>query len=181
MTGISKDSSSEKHEEPSAQEKGLVLFVETSQAIRAETALLRAGYGVRMVAPPYYLRKGCDLAIEFPLYARLGIERALAEAGLSPLKLVPISEKLLEPTELFSRTDFGKWVMVRVANMKITFEVESGRIVNVSGGGCPDVPYLASKMIGRTLTDAPLPRDLGQTVCAYSLQIALEKARALRG
>lgn len=179
MAEISTTFSDKRHGGTSAKEKGLVIFAETSQAIRAETVLQRAGYEVRMVAPPFYLRKGCDLAIEFPLYGQVGIERTLGEAGLSPLQVVPISEKILEPTELFSRTDFGKWVMVRVANMKISFEKESGRIVNVSGGGCPDVPFLASKMIGRTLTESPLPRALGRTVCAYALQRALEKARAL--
>ncbi len=41
--------------------------------------------------------------------------------------------------------------MVRAANMKLTIDKASRRIVNVSGGGCPDVPYLAQEMVGQTL------------------------------
>ena len=35
------------------------------------------------------------------------------------------------------------------------------RIVNISDGGCPDVPYLAQEMIGKTLYDTPHPQDSG--------------------
>lgn len=34
-------------------------------------------------------------------------------------------------------------------------------------GGCPDVPFLAASMVGRTLSDAPHPRDIGHTLCGY--------------
>jgi len=39
--------------------------------------------------------------------------------------------------------------MVRAANMKLTIDKKTRMIVNISGGGCPDVPYLASQMIGK--------------------------------
>ena len=48
-------------------------------------------------------------------------------------------------------------------------------IVNISGGGCPDVPYLAGQMVDKYLDDAPLPRDIGYTLCAYALQIAYDR------
>jgi len=59
--------------------------------------------------------------------------------------------------------------------MKITVHKFTWKIVNISGGGCPDVPYLASEMIGKRISDAPKPKDLGYTLCAYSLNIAYEK------
>ena len=157
--------------------KGLILFVETSEAIRAEKILQKAGYQVRMVAPPYHLRKGCDLAVEFSLIEQLGIERSLREGGGSLLEVMPISEETLKPVEIVKKTDFGRWLMIRAANMKITFDKETGEIVNVSGGGCPDVPYLASEMIGKNLNQALSPKEIGHTVCAYALNIAFENAK----
>ena len=71
--------------------------------------------------------------------------------------------------------------MVRAANMKLTFEKESQKIVNISGGGCSDVPYLAQEMIGKTLSEAPSPREIGYTLCAYSLAIAFEEAKKSTG
>ncbi|MDZ7761787.1 MAG: hypothetical protein U5L00_16225 [Desulfovermiculus sp.] len=56
--------------------------------------------------------------------------------------------------------------MVRAANMKLTVDKETGVIVNISGGGCPDVPYLAREMIGKSLQKAPKPQDIGHTPCA---------------
>jgi hypothetical protein len=76
---------------------------------------------------------------------------------------------------LFHVKDFGDYLMVRAANMKITVRKEDLRIVNVSGGGCPDVPYLAEKLVGRTLYDSPQPRSLGHTLCGYALQLAYEE------
>jgi hypothetical protein len=65
--------------------------------------------------------------------------------------------------------------MVRAANMKITIRKKDMKIVNISGGGCPDVPYLAHEMIGKTLAEAPRPRDLGHTLCGYALDLAYEE------
>jgi len=47
--------------------------------------------------------------------------------------------------------------------------------VNISGGGCPDVPFLAQEMVGKTLAEAPRPRDLGHTLCGYALDLAYEE------
>ena len=77
--------------------------------------------------------------------------------------------------DLFQTKDFGDYLMVRAANMKITVARDSLRIVNISGGGCPDVPYLAQAMIGKSLAEAPRPRELGHTLCGYALDLAYEE------
>ena len=77
--------------------------------------------------------------------------------------------------DLYQVKDFGDWLMVRAANMKITVDKATRTVVNVSGGGCPDVPYLAARLIGLTLDEAPRPRDLGHTLCAYALELAHEE------
>jgi hypothetical protein len=65
--------------------------------------------------------------------------------------------------------------MVRAANMKLTVDKETLTIVNISGGGCPDVPYLAKELVGKTLNEAPAPREIGHTLCGYALQLAFEE------
>ena len=69
--------------------------------------------------------------------------------------------------------------MVQAANVKITVERASGRIVNVSGGGCPDVPYLASVLTGQSIDGAEEPRVQGHTLCSYALQKAFLEARRI--
>jgi hypothetical protein len=61
--------------------------------------------------------------------------------------------------------------------MKITVRKSDRMIVNISGGGCPDVPYLADRLVGRTLESAPEPRSLGSTLCGYALQLAYEEMK----
>ena len=70
--------------------------------------------------------------------------------------------------------------MVKAGNMKITYEKSSGIIVNVSGGGCPDIPYLHAELIDKRLGEAPRPKDLGFTLCALMLDRALEESLALQ-
>ncbi len=59
--------------------------------------------------------------------------------------------------------------------MKITVDKTDKKIVNISGGGCPDVPYLAYEMVGKSITEAPNPLLIGHTLCAYALSTAYEK------
>ncbi|BAY35563.1 hypothetical protein NIES2107_74750 (plasmid) [Nostoc carneum NIES-2107] len=49
----------------------------------------------------------------------------------------------------------------------------------VSGGGCPDIPYLHAEMVDKPLNQAPHPRDLGYTLCATMLQRAYEESLQL--
>jgi hypothetical protein len=154
---------------------GILVFENTSDVIQAENALKRAGWSVRVMGPPPSIQTGCDLVIEFPLIEELNILRELDNAGVSPLKVVPVTAPLLEPVSLFQTKDFGEYRMVRAANMKITIDKKDMKIVNISGGGCPDVPYLAQEMIGKTLLEAPRPRNLGHTLCGYALELAYEE------
>jgi hypothetical protein len=85
--------------------------------------------------------------------------RLLEQADLAPLSVVPVTGPLLEPVGLFLVKNFGDFFMVRAANMKRVVEKKARRIVNVSGGGCPDVPYLAQQMVGQSLGDAHSRRD----------------------
>ena len=75
------------------------------------------------------------------------------------------------PPEIRSGCD----LMIRAANMKLTIDKETKNIVNIYGGGCPDVPYLAQEMVGKTLAVAPAPRKIGHTLCGYALQLAYEE------
>jgi Putative Se/S carrier protein-like len=154
---------------------GILVFASTSEVIKAEKILKAAGWQIRVMGPPPEIQTGCDLVIEFPLVEKLRVLRILGEAKQSPLQVVPVNSPLLLPVSLFQIKDFGEYLMVRAANMKLTIDKASHRIVNISGGGCPDVPYLARKMVGRTLETAPLPRDIGHTLCGYALQLAYEE------
>jgi len=157
--------------------RALIIFEEVSQAIKAEKVLKEVGYKIRTVAPPPHFRKGCDLSVEFELMEQLGVERTLRQGGCEYLEVIPVSEETLQPLEICQKKDFGRWMMIRAANMKITYDKKTHQIVNISGGGCPDVPYLAWQMIGKKLHEAPSPREIGYTVCAYALWRAWEEAK----
>ena len=159
------------------RDRGILVFEHTSEVIRAETVLKRAGWEIRVMGPPPEIRTGCDLVIEFPLIEELNILRSLEAAGAQPLQVVPVNSPLLQPVDIFQTKDYGRYLMVRAANMKLTVDKETLTVVNVSGGGCPDVPYLAREMVGRTLADAPAPEEIGHTLCGYALQLAYEEMR----
>jgi hypothetical protein len=156
-------------------DRGILVFENTSEVIRAENVLKAAGWQVRVMGPPPEIRQGCDLVIEFPLIEELNIFRLLERKGVVPLQAVPVDSPLLQPVDLFHIKDFGSHIMVRAANMKLTIDKETHVIVNISGGGCPDVPYLAKEMVGKTLSETIHPRDIGHTLCGYALQLAYEE------
>lgn len=158
-------------------DRGFLAFSNTTEVIKAESLIRKAGWKIRVMGPPPELQTGCDLVIEFPLVEQLNILRLLEENKLVPLDAVPVDDPLLAPVDLFQTTDFGQHLMVRAANMKLTISKESLMIVNVSGGGCPDVPYLGAKLVGHNLRDVPQPRELGHTLCGYALQLAYEEIR----
>jgi hypothetical protein len=156
-------------------DRGILVFENTGEVIRAEGLLKAEGWNIRVMGPPPEIRSGCDLVIEFPLIEELNVLRRLENNGISPIQVVPVTSPLLQPVDLFHVKDFGRYVMVRAANMKLTVDKESLSIVNISGGGCPDVPYLAQHMVGKPLAEAPRPRDIGHTLCGYALQLAYEE------
>ena len=170
---------SQGHAEGRKVELGFLVFQHTGEVIQAERGLQAAGFVVEVKGPPPELRTGCDMVLTFPLMKEHAVRRVLDELKLTPMSVVPVSATMLEPVSLFRITDYGQWVMVQAANVKLTFEKESGRIVNVSGGGCPDVPYLAGLLVGRSLDEAEEPRLKGHTLCSYALQKAFMESRRM--
>lgn len=158
-------------------DRGFLVFHNTSEVIRAERILKKQGLNVRVMGPPPELRKGCDLVIEFPLVEQLNILRVLEENKVPPIEMVPVDSPLLKPIDLFKTKDYGNYIMVRAANMKLTVEKNTLKIVNISGGGCPDVPYIAEELVGKTLREAPSPKEIGHTLCAYALHMAYEELK----
>ena len=159
-------------------DRGLLVFDHTGEVIRAERLLRRAGLDVEVKGPPPELRTGCDMVVVFELVSQARILDALEREGLTPSQVVSAHDVLLEPVSLFQvKLLDDRWLMVRAANMKITLDTADGRIVNISGGGCPDVPWVAHRLCGLRFDEAPEPITLGQTLCCYSLQKAFEELR----
>lgn len=154
---------------------GILVFENTSEVIQAENYLKSRGWAVTVMGPPPGIQSGCDLVIQFPLIEELALMRLLNDAGLPPLSMVPVTDPLLKPVELFHTKDFGEYLMVRAANMKLTIDKKTRLIVNISGGGCPDVPYLACEMVGKHLDEAPNPGKIGHTLCGYALELAYQE------
>lgn len=161
--------------------RGLLIFSNTNDVMQAEQVLQEEGHDIKVVSPPPDFRTGCDLCIEFPLVEEPGITRILWGIGRPPIQIVPVSSDGLEPLRLCRTKDFGQYLMVRAANMKITVDKTTKRIVNISGGGCPDVPYLAYEMVGKTLSEATEPIYIGSTLCAYSLNVAYHETISIVG
>jgi len=65
--------------------------------------------------------------------------------------------------------------MVRAANMKIALDKTTNTIVNISGGGCPDIPQVAREMVDKSLSEALEPGMIGFSLCAYSPNMAYEE------
>lgn len=157
----------------------LLIFANTSDVIRAEDLLKSRAKPARAVGPPPEFRKGCDLALEIPLVEQPEILQILESEKIRPVEIISSIRSELKPVEIFHIKQLDKYLMVRAANMKITVDKERGIIVNVSGGGCPDVPYLAKLLIGKPIDKAPDPLAIGRTLCGYTLGLALREARRL--
>ncbi len=160
---------------PNRVERGLLVFAHPTTVIAVEELLRDEGYAIRVVSPPPAYRTGCDLSVEFPLEREAAITALLNDVNLAPLDVVPIDGKGMEPLQFVRTKYFGKYLMIRAANMKMTVDTETMVIVNISGGGCPDVPYLAGELIGKRLDEAPNPGEVGFSLCAYSLNTAREE------
>ena len=159
---------------------GFLTFANTGEVMRAEAVLKKAGLPVSVMGPPPALRTGCDMVLVFPLVHGYAAAQLLEKEGIAPLRLVPAGEAMLDPVSLYAVKDYSQWLMVRAANMKITVRKADGCIVNISGGGCPDVPYLAAVLMGKQAREAaPLLREHGQTLCGYALDLALAELTRL--
>ncbi|MCL2140264.1 MAG: DUF3343 domain-containing protein [Dehalococcoidia bacterium] len=155
---------------------GIVILHDVAGAMKGDRVARAAGYEVKLVSPPPEMRMGCDLALEVNLFEQAGIERIFKEKDVPYKTFQPIAKGSSRMCDIVKVTDFANWVMVKAGNMKISYEKASGIVVNVSGGGCPDIPYLNAEMVGKTLAEAPLPSELGYTLCATMLQRAYEEA-----
>jgi len=157
---------------------GLIIFNNVEAALKAENLLKKQGYERKLVAPPPQLRRGCDLALEINLTEKPAIERLLLKNEAHFVEVLPLqgAGKLLN---IVKTTDFGNAVMVKAANMKLTFDKKSGVILNISGGGCPDIPYLHISMVNKKLTEVASPKEKGHTLCALMLDVAYREALRL--
>ena len=162
------------------KDKALIVFDYIYHAMRAKHVLDEAGYSLREVAPPVDYRTGCDLAIEIDATDVDSAENLLIDKDVLILDILFMPKGAnLTPvylTKLIKTVDYGEYVMVRVGNMKIAYQKETGNIVNISGGGCPDIPFLGMKLYGTVIGQGPRPRELGKTICAYTLEHAYNKA-----
>ncbi|MEA3385769.1 MAG: DUF3343 domain-containing protein, partial [Thermodesulfobacteriota bacterium] len=100
--------------------RGLLIFSNTGDVMRAEQVLKEEGFDVKVVSPPTKYRTGCDLCVEFPLVEKLDITRILEKVKLAPIDIVVVSSNGSKPLKLCRTKDFGRYIMVRAANMKIT-------------------------------------------------------------
>lgn len=162
------------------QNQGILIFAHTSEVIQAEQILKSHNLQVEIKGPPAQLQTGCDMVIVFDIILEPNIQTLLNEKKIQPLQIIALTQSnLLEPVNLYHVIDYGDWFMVRAANMKITVEKSSNKIVNISGGGCPDVPYLASRLLNQNILEVMPPNVDGKTLCSYSLQKAFEHAKYL--
>jgi len=153
---------------------GLILVEKVEDAIKVEKVLKSVGYAVKLVAPPPDLRMGCDLSVECNIAEKVGIERFLKEKHVPFLEIRPTKGEgdLLDIVKI---VNFDGAVMVKAGNMKMTIGKKTGIILNTSGGGCPDIPYLNLQLVGKKIYEAERPADLGLTLCALMLDRAFDE------
>jgi putative Se/S carrier protein len=155
------------------------LFEHFRDGMKAEDLLAGAGFHTHSGSPPPDVRTGCDLAISVPPDELERADAMLKSSGIGVMDIILKFKgelRQLQISSLVKKTDFGEYIMVRVGNMKLTFRKSDGVIVNISGGGCPDIPLLATELLGKRLEDATPPAQVGTTLCAYTLQKAYEYA-----
>ena len=163
------------------QPKGVLLFGTVQEVIRVQKLLEREGFTSRLVAPPPEVRVGCDLAVEFDLIEQEALEKVVREASYFPARVVSTKEMMPDILKRATFTNLDGYVMAKAGNMKITVEPSERRIVNISGGGCPDIPYVAEKLYQMKIDEAPDPIALGNSLCSFMLQIAFDALKAEGG
>lgn len=157
------------------------MFGSVLKALQAEKALKEHDIACELLVPPLELRTGCDLAVAIDEFEVVEAKKAVEAAGLTVTdeRLNTLGTAQLSTvvtTHEFEGADGKRYIMVRAGNMKITVETKSGLIVNTSGGGCPDIPFLNISLVGKTLKEAPHPRQLGKTLCGLMLERAFIEA-----
>ncbi|PKM82750.1 MAG: hypothetical protein CVU89_04415 [Firmicutes bacterium HGW-Firmicutes-14] len=165
-----------KKKEP--EPKALLLYTNIQDVIYSHSVLLKEGLGVSLVPPPAGIAAGCDLAVQFnPAEAETA--KSLMHSGhILPgqLHYVACSIDPVENVAMIIEIEPG-YLMAKCNNIKVTIDQANGEIVNISGGGCPDIPYVAQTVTGKTLWDCPEPVEIGSTLCTYMVQLAIDTLR----
>lgn len=154
--------------------KGILLYGSVQEVIQTHKMLEKQDLQVKLVAPPPEIRVGCDLAIEFELIEQETIEAIIQKEASFPYKIVSTKEMLPDILKRSLIVDLGGYIMCKAGNMKITMDKKEHRIVNISGGGCPDIPYVAEQLYNVKIEEAKNPIDAGNSLCSYMLQIAFD-------
>ncbi|MEI8348962.1 MAG: DUF3343 domain-containing protein [Candidatus Omnitrophota bacterium] len=162
-----------KYEKP----KGILLYASVQEVIQTQKMLETEGFQVRLVAPPPEVRLGCDLAIEFNLIEQEAIETTIKNEKSTPYRIVSTKEMLPDILKRSLIVDIDGYVMCKAGNMKITIDKREHRIVNISGGGCPDIPYVAEQLHNQRIEEAKNPIEIGNSLCSYLLQIAFDSLK----
>ncbi len=170
MLNLLKQIFGKKYEKP----KGILLYGSVQEVIQTHKMLEIQGFQVRLVAPPPKVRVGCDLAIEFNLIEQEAIEAIIKKEASVPYKIVSTKEMLPDILKRSLIIDLGGYIMCKAGNMKITMDKKEHKIVNISGGGCPDIPYVAEQLYNVRIEEAKNPIDVGNSLCSYMLQIAFD-------
>ncbi|MBW6518437.1 MAG: DUF3343 domain-containing protein [ANME-2 cluster archaeon] len=158
------------------QTSAILLFEHSRSAIRAEYILKKHGFEVILTTPPPDIRKGCDLSVMVDAGQQIDAMRLLDRECISYIDLVAFTGGQ-KPVELSTQKEIDGFIMVKSGNMKLTFSRTSGVIVNISGGGCPDIPSISKQLINTNLATAVRPLDIGYSMCAYLLDRAMFEAK----
>lgn len=163
----------------SDRERGFLSFTHLTNVFKSAEILKANGYAVAIKAKPEDVEAGCDLVIEFPIILGLAVLRLLQSHDLNPLDASLVNYSGYDPASIVTTKDLDPYLMVRASSMEIVVDKRDLKIVNVSGGGCPDVPYLSAMLIGKSIMEAPEPLSIGSTLCGYSLQIAFGEMKRI--
>ena len=163
----------------SDRERGFLTFNHLKDVFKSAEILKANGYAVAIKAKPEAVVKGCDLVVEFPIILGLAVLRLLQDNNLKPLDASLVNYAGYEPASILTTKDLDPYIMVRASSMKLVADKRDHKIVNVSGGGCPDVPYLSAMLVGKRINEAPEPRSIGSTLCGYSLQLAFDEMKRI--
>lgn len=163
----------------SDRECGFLTFTDIKDVFKSADLLKASGYAITIKAKPETVDKGCELVVEFPSILGLAVLRLLQDNELKPLDTAFVNYAGAEPASILTTKDFDPYIIVRASSVKLVVDKRNHEIVNVSGGGCPDVPYLSARLVGKKLWEAPEPRSIGSTLCGYSLQLAFDAMKRI--
>lgn len=156
---------------------GILLYGSVQEVIQTHKMLENNGFKVRLIAPPPEFRVGCDLAIEFNLLEQEAIETIIKRDEFVPYNIVSTKEMLPDILKRSIIVEMGNYLMCKAGNMKITIDKKEHKIVNISGGGCPDIPYVAEQLYNVKIEQAKNPIDIGNSLCSYMLQITFDSLK----